>query len=267
MNNLTEHEKIFKKWLAEMYDRNETQTNDVEFMLSALGDEPKRILEVACGSGRILVPLARAGHNVTGIDSDEFMLARIAAKAAGLTNIKWRNIDAVSGDWGEGFDVVVLAGNILYNINTDGDYDDAQKTFITKAAGALKPGGYLYIDYNPPYKLTKPDPPSEDCTGTVGWKGWEGTDADGVSGKVYLINGKYDADTRKDSFTNAYDLLLPNGEKVTGRVPRYKHFMPLEQLRWWLRNAGFVVEWEYGNYKREPISDKTNRAVIYAKKR
>jgi len=35
----------------------------IEFLLSVVGPTPKRILEVCCGSGRILVPLANAGHD------------------------------------------------------------------------------------------------------------------------------------------------------------------------------------------------------------
>ncbi|MCL2519206.1 MAG: class I SAM-dependent methyltransferase, partial [Oscillospiraceae bacterium] len=59
---------IISKWVADMYDQKVTETNDVEFLLSVIGQESKKILEVCCGSGRILVPLARAGHDVTGFD-------------------------------------------------------------------------------------------------------------------------------------------------------------------------------------------------------
>ena len=52
---------IISKWVADMYDQKVTETNDVEFLLSVVGQTPKRILEVCCGSGRILVPLAKAG--------------------------------------------------------------------------------------------------------------------------------------------------------------------------------------------------------------
>ena len=57
-----------------MYDCNETETGDVEFALSVIGAESKRILEIACGSGCFLVPMAEAGHDVTGLDFDEHML-------------------------------------------------------------------------------------------------------------------------------------------------------------------------------------------------
>jgi hypothetical protein len=34
----------------------------------------------------------------------------------------------------------------------------------------------------------------------------------------------------------------------------------------WLKENNFIIEEMYGNYKQEPISEKTNRAIIYAKK-
>lgn len=58
--------------------------------------------------------------------------------------------DAVANDdWGGDFDVVVLAGNILYNIVSDMDYAKAQEFLIQKAASSLVPGGYVFIEYQP----------------------------------------------------------------------------------------------------------------------
>ena len=148
-SNLFSEKPIISKWVADMYDQKVTDTDDVGFLLSVVGEKPKKILEIACGSGRVLVPLAKAGHDVTGLDADEYVLAKIPAKAEGLKNIEWRAADAVQDDWGAGYDVVVLAGNILYNIVSDMDYAKAQELFIRKAASALAPGGYVYIDYSP----------------------------------------------------------------------------------------------------------------------
>ena len=49
---------IISKWNADMYDLNERDTEDVEFALSIIGTTSKNILEIACGSGRFLVPMA-----------------------------------------------------------------------------------------------------------------------------------------------------------------------------------------------------------------
>ncbi len=64
---------IIAQWNADMYDLNETNMDDVVFALTLIGTKPKKILEIACGSGRFLIPMAKAGHTVTGLDFDEYM--------------------------------------------------------------------------------------------------------------------------------------------------------------------------------------------------
>lgn len=118
---MLKEEKIIADWSADMYEIDETETYDVEFLLAYLGTTPKRVLEIACGSGRILVPLAKAGHTVVGLDLDKAMLRKIPAKAEGLDNIAWRTADAIADDWGFGYDVVVIAGNFLMNIVSEED--------------------------------------------------------------------------------------------------------------------------------------------------
>ena len=258
---------IISKWVADIYDQKETEMEDVDFLLSILGPAPKRILEVCCGSGRILVPLAKAGHRVTGFDADECMLAKIPTKAEKLGNIEWRAADAVHGGWGEGFDVVMLAANILYNIVSDMDYEKAQALFIRKAAAALAPGGVVYIDYQPGgHCLVHPEKAAKRRNSRHEWVVWEGRDGDGNYGKMSLFGGSYVPATRIDTFTRRFELTLQSGETIRQELPCSKHFATLEQLHGWLADAGFSIEQEYGDYQRSPISRKTHRAIILARK-
>ena len=264
-SNLFSEKPIISKWVADMYDQKVTDTDDVGFLLSVVGEKPKKILEIACGSGRVLMPLAKAGHDVTGLDADEYVLAKIPAKAEGLKNIEWRAADAVQDDWGAGYDVVVLAGNILYNIVSDMDYAKAQELFIRKAASALAKGGYVYIDYSPGGdRLLDTKKESQKHSGE--WVVWEGTDSEGNYGKMVLLAGEYDADTRLDRFTRRFEFTLADGETITQDIPCAKHFAPLQQLHGWLADAGFTVEQEYGGYDRSPIGEDSTRVVIYARK-
>ena len=60
---------------AELYDAVYAGRDDAGFwrtMAAAAAGRP--ILELGCGTGRVLLPLARAGHEVTGIDLSERML-------------------------------------------------------------------------------------------------------------------------------------------------------------------------------------------------
>lgn len=253
-------ESIIAKWNADLYDQNVTETNDIEFLLSVISSISQKILEVCCGSGRILIPLAKAGHNVTGFDMDEFMLGRITAKAEGLDNLTWRKADAVKDNWGTGFDLVVLAGNILFNIVSDMEYEKAQELFIQKAANALTSDGYVYIDYQ--YFLYP-----EKVFGNPGESIiWEGNDSDGNYGKMILLDSMYDKYTGTSTFVRRFELTLKSGEVIKKDISCLKHFAMLEQIHKWLSNAGFVVEQEYGDYNRNPISETTSRAIIYARK-
>ena len=138
---------IIAQWNADMYDLNETYTDDVEFALTLMGTSPRKVLEIACGSGRFLVPMAKAGHDVTGLDFDEYMLDKISGKISSAKNIQWRKSDVINEEWGTGFDVVLLAANFLFNIVSDMDYEQAQELMIRKASGALGSGGHVLIDY------------------------------------------------------------------------------------------------------------------------
>jgi len=253
---------------AELYDQHQTQTEDVEFILDLIGKQPKKVLEACCGSGRILVPLAKAGHNVSGFDADTSMLDRIPPKAAGLNNIQWREADAVHDDWGTGFDVVVLAGNILFNIESDMEYKKAQELFIQKAANALIPGGYVYIGYSPwapnGRTLTRPGQSCED-DGRIVWS-WEGTDDNGNFEKDALTAGSFDEETGILKFTRYFEQRLANGTVIKEETEGIKHYATLQQLHRWLSDAGFIIEFEFSDFGKNPIGDDSCEVIIYAKK-
>ena len=251
-------EKLIADWSADMYEIDETGTEDVEFLLACLGTTPKLILEIACGSGRVLVPLAKAGHTVVGLDMDEAMLGKIPAKAKGLDNIIWRTGDAITDDWGTGYDVVVIAGNFLMNIVSEEGPEQAQQILLEKAKHALKSGGMLYIDYNHTFY---PEQwyvhPGERVI-------WEGTDSQVTSGRMLLCDSTYDAATGLICSTRRYELQTATGEKIRKEQPSVKHYVSLEQIHTWLSEEGFRIEKEYGDYAGNPIGEATGRAIICA---
>lgn len=252
--------KVRSHWYAYIYDKQENQTNDVELMLKILGDKPKNILEVCCGGGRILVPLAETGHNVTGFDMDEDMLSQIKRKIIGLSNMKYYKADAINSDWGSDYDVVVLAGNIIINIETEMDYREAQKLFIKKAADALKIGGYIYLDFD------LHSQPEKIFNFTIERVHFDGTDDDGIYGRYIGCPGSYDSKTQMTSGKSRTELTLPNGEEYTFEKKSEKHIPTLQNIHDWLKGSEFLIEQEYGDYEKNSISETTHRAIIYAKK-
>lgn len=106
--------------------------------------EGGKILEIACGNGRICTGLARKGFKVTGIDISPLYIddARIKAK-----NLKIKNIDYICGDIRSldkhvkgKFDVVISIFTAIgyYDRKTD-------ERIFKKVARALKPKGLFLV--------------------------------------------------------------------------------------------------------------------------
>lgn len=72
--------------------------------------EPTTVLDAGCGTGRVAIELARRGLDVVGTDLDPDMIAAARAKAPELT---WVHTDLADLRLDNGFDVVVLAGNVV----------------------------------------------------------------------------------------------------------------------------------------------------------
>lgn len=84
---------------------------EVEFYLELARQAEARGLrtfEPACGTGRIAVPLARAGIRIVGLDISDAMLARAREKSAGLDNAEWRRADMRSFDLDERFGLAII---------------------------------------------------------------------------------------------------------------------------------------------------------------
>ena len=250
---------IIAQWNADMYDLHETYTDDVEFALTLMGASPKKILEIACGSGRLLVPVAKAGHDVTGLDFDEYMLGKIADKVTS-EKIKWNKADVVCDDWGAGFDIVILGANFLYNIVSDMNYEQAQELMIQKSSNALVVGGHIIIDCGyTQYPEKWFNNPNANVV-------WEGEDSHSNYGKMVLLDSTYDTESRINTFIRRFEMVLADGNTLVQEIPSEKHFATLEQIHNWLAESGFVIEQECGDYKGNPISETTHRAIIWARK-
>jgi SAM-dependent methyltransferase len=102
---------------------------------------PGRVLDAGCGTGRVAIELARHGIEVVGVDVDPAMLQVARGRAPELD---WRVGDLATCDLErEGFDLAVLAGNVLLFVTpgTEGQV-------VANVAGALVPGGRLVAGFS-----------------------------------------------------------------------------------------------------------------------
>ena len=95
---------------------------DVELYLGYAGMIGSPILELGCGSGRLLVPLAQAGYDVSGIDNSAAMieLAHKRLTAEGLPQVEARvgDMRVIDGYDDSHFRMVFAAFNSFLHLET-----------------------------------------------------------------------------------------------------------------------------------------------------
>jgi SAM-dependent methyltransferase len=126
----------------------EAAAAQMEGLETLLAPPPRRVLDLGCGTGRVLVPLAAAGHRVVGVDRDPATVAacaeRLRAAGAGADLVTSDFADATRDDaWPPGpFDAVLCLGNTLMTIP---DVDVAVAV-LERAASVLAPRGVVVLD-------------------------------------------------------------------------------------------------------------------------
>ncbi|MBM4044985.1 MAG: class I SAM-dependent methyltransferase [Planctomycetes bacterium] len=248
--------------LAELYDRTERFTDDIELLRRLIGNSgPLNILECFSGTGRVLIPLALDGHRVTGIEMAPAMNARAAAKLAELSATVQRRVtlkvqDALDRQWGTGYDLVIMADNAFYELPTA----ETQERCIQLAHEALAPGGRLFIDNND-YKGDWP-------RGPFGRRRviFEGHGADGVFGRYSVVGLRFDEPQgilhmRRTWFTRA-----PDGTRRCVRYLGRKHPVRAAEVERWLKKRRFRILQTLGDSHGNPYAKESDRAVFWARR-
>ncbi|HXJ20770.1 MAG TPA: class I SAM-dependent methyltransferase [Polyangia bacterium] len=122
--------------------------HDVAFYRMLADERGGPILDAGCGTGRLLVPLARDGHRVLGIDRSAAMLARAAWRLSRAGRAARERATLARADLGAlparagRFALVVAAFHTVQHCESDA----ALLAFLRGARQALIPGGWLAFD-------------------------------------------------------------------------------------------------------------------------
>lgn len=79
-------------------DQRDIVKADIPFYLALANKAEGDILELACGTGRITIPLIQAGHRVWGLDYSSRMLNRLQQKAAACTAEEQARLTVIEAD-------------------------------------------------------------------------------------------------------------------------------------------------------------------------
>jgi SAM-dependent methyltransferase len=133
---------------AALYDwEYRRRRDDVRFYRTLADERGGPVLDLGCGTGRLMVPLLHDGHVVVGIDRTLAMLDRARTRIARLQPALRRRALLMRGDLGafavrRRFRFAVAAFHTIQHLETD----EELRRFFRRAAGALLPGGWLAFD-------------------------------------------------------------------------------------------------------------------------
>ncbi len=216
------------------------------------------VLELGCGTGRVLTPLARDGVHVVGVDIAASMLARARERIDALGRVARTRARLVRADMRElalaaRFPLIICPFNAFQHMYARRDVDAA----LARVRELLGEGGHFAFDVlNPDLRWLTRDPN----------KRWARTRfRHPVSGQrfEYSTNQDYDRATQIAHMRIYYERLdVPPEEKRT-QVVRLAHrqFFPAE-LWGLLVHAGFRVEERWGGFTEEPFDDDADAQVL-----
>jgi 2-polyprenyl-3-methyl-5-hydroxy-6-metoxy-1,4-benzoquinol methylase len=217
----------------------------VEFVIEKLGlAEGARVLDLACGHGRIALELARRGYRVTGLDlsSRSLQLARAAAAEQGLA-IDWVEADMRNLPSGREFDAVV---SVFTAFGYFADERENQRV-LNAVAAALVPGGAFLIDVINLLALA----------GGYRERWWG--ERDGV-----LQIDENEFDFLEGRNRARWTFVHPDGSR-TELVHSVRTYTPHE-LAVMLEAAGLAVEAAWGGWDGAELSFKSRRLIFLARK-
>lgn len=135
-----------------IYDGMNTDLADLQFYKRWLPkNKDARILELCCGTGRLTLPIAKDGYDITGVDFTPSMLeqAKVKASKEGL-EVEFIEADIITLDLQEKYDLIFIPFNSIHHLYTNEDLFKA----LNGVKDHLKEGGLFLLDcFNPNIQL------------------------------------------------------------------------------------------------------------------
>lgn len=129
---------------AELYDLLNQSVHDDQFYVQFARDRGGRVLDLACGSGRLLPDLLEAGLEVAGLDLAPAMLTRarerLGARAASVELVLG---DMRSFSFARPFDTIIIPYCSMIYMHSDQD----RLAVLQSCSQQLKEGGWLAFDF------------------------------------------------------------------------------------------------------------------------
>ena len=210
------------------------------------------VLELACGTGRLTIPLAEDAVDITGLDLFEEMLD-LAKKKASDRGVK---IPLIQGDMrrfdlGKKFSFIFIPAQSLSHLHTRNEVEDC----LSCVRGHLTKGGRLLIElFNPSLSLLSRNSDEPYTLGDRPFELPDGTDRVFISCRAH-----YDSATQ----VNAIEFIYRHEKNDEVRTLSFemRQFYP-QEIDALLSYNGFEIEQKYGDYHENNFSSKSSKQLI-----
>lgn len=233
-----------------IYDcENQEFSPDGPFFLALAQRVGGSALELGCGTGRVTIPMARAGIEMTGLDLVEGMLALAKAKAGSLP-ITWVQADVRDFHLGRRFDLIFEPGAPFAHMLTIED----QRAFLARVREHLSPRGIFAVS------LMFPNLPMQTNIYEVeDWFSYQN-----AKGQEVKVTGTqtYDPLTQVRTETAIRTWVDAEGQEQVRVAPLSLRNTFPQEMEGLLACAGFTVLERYGDWDSRPLT-RDSKMMIY----
>jgi SAM-dependent methyltransferase len=249
--------------IARYYDLSHDRlTSDIQFLLDLAAGTGDPALELGCGSGRLLLPLARNGFHVTGVDNSTEMLARARVRLTGEPAEVRDRVELLAGDMaalelpeaGSRFGLAFFGYNTFMHL----DETRAGRT-MRRLPLLLRPDGRLFIDVDNPLALAAAaDDPDFALEEEI---------QDPQTGEFVRQYTAYEAVQGEQAVDVTWVYETPNPASPTPLHTKARlryHYLYPHQIDLMLGLVGLRLLALYGDYDRTPYREDSDRLLVVA---
>jgi SAM-dependent methyltransferase len=254
-------------FIAEYYDVSYNRRTDVDvvFYTDLAKGTKGPILELGCGTGRILIPTARAGYDITGLDYSRYMLDRCRDKLSKESPDVQKQVHLVQGDMtdfslGKKFDLIIMPFRPFQHLLAV----EEQKACLNSIHKHLASHGRFVFDlFNPnPLRLVRSPEYEQESQDFP-----EISMSDGRKVKRHSRTAAFHRESQYNEYELIYYVTHPDGRQerlVDSFTMRYFFRYEVEHL---LELCDFKIIDFYGNFEKAPfISDSPEMIFVAGKK-
>lgn len=239
----------------EIYDlENQEFEPDGSFFLDFAKRLDGPVLELGCGTGRVTIPLAQNGVDITGLDVVPVMLER-AKQKAGTLPIQWVIADGRAFQLNRSFRLIFETGSVFQHILTRPD----QEAFLAQVRKHLESDGRFIANLVFPHleRLTSVETEKE-------WFTYEN-----YAGQEVRVSGTEHYDPiQQVKIETAYRRWVDNkGQKILKIAPLSLRYTFPQEMEALLHYNGFQVLEKFGDWDSSPLTGTSRNMIFVCKRR